>query len=61
MEQYAVSHQLRVRRHLGLVGSQRHGRSFTYTLYDGHVTQLLDGAIYHAEHLRLGAPDETST
>ena len=60
MEQSAVSHQLRMLRHLGLVDGQRHGRSVTYTLYDDHVAQLLDQAIYHAEHLRLGAPDRSS-
>jgi ArsR family transcriptional regulator, nickel/cobalt-responsive transcriptional repressor len=57
MEQSAVSHQLRMLRHLGLVDGQRHGRSVTYNLYDNHVAQLLDEAVYHAEHLRLGAPD----
>lgn len=57
MEQSAVSHQLRMLRHLGLVDGQRLGRSVSYALYDEHVAQLLDQAIYHAEHLRLGAPD----
>ena len=57
MEQSAVSHQLRVLRHLGLVARQRHGRSVTYTLYDNHVAMLLDEAVYHIEHLRLGVPD----
>ncbi len=57
MEQSAVSHQLRMLRHLGLVDGQRHGRSITYALYDDHVAQLLDEAVYHAEHVRLGAPD----
>jgi len=57
MEQSAVSHQLRLLRHLGLVHGQRSGRSITYALYDNHVAQLLDEAVYHAEHLRLGAPE----
>jgi DNA-binding transcriptional ArsR family regulator len=60
MEQSAVSHQLRLLRHLGLVDGQRHGRSITYALYDDHVAQLLDEAVYHAEHLRLGAPDRSA-
>jgi DNA-binding transcriptional ArsR family regulator len=60
MEQSAVSHQLRMLRHLGLVDGQRHGRSVTYALYDDHVAQLLDQAVYHAEHLRLGAPDRAT-
>lgn len=57
MEQSAVSHQLRLLRNLGLVDGTRHGRTIVYSLYDNHVAQLLDEAIYHAEHLRLGAPD----
>jgi len=57
MEQSAVSHQLRLLRHLGLVEGSRRGRSISYALYDQHVAELLDQAIYHAEHLRLGAPD----
>lgn len=60
MEQSAVSHQLRLLRHLGLVEGQRLGRSVTYSLYDDHVAQLLDEAVYHAEHLRLGAPDRSA-
>jgi DNA-binding transcriptional ArsR family regulator len=57
MEQSAVSHQLRLLRNLGLVDGVRQGRSIVYSLYDNHVAQLLDEAIYHAEHLRLGVPD----
>jgi DNA-binding transcriptional ArsR family regulator len=61
MEQSAVSHQLRLLRHLGLVDGERRGRTITYSLYDTHVAQLLDEAVYHAEHLRLGAPDRTTS
>jgi DNA-binding transcriptional ArsR family regulator len=57
MEHSAVSHQLRLLRNLGLVTGVRTGRSIVYSLYDNHVAQLLDEAIYHSEHLRLGAPD----
>lgn len=57
MEQSAVSHQLRLLRHLGLVVGDRRGRTITYRLYDTHVAQLLDEAVYHAEHLRLASPD----
>lgn len=57
MEQSAVSHQLRLLRHLGLVEGERHGRSITYALFDDHVAALLDQAVYHTEHLRLGARD----
>ena len=59
MEQPAVSHQLRLLRTLGLVSGDRTGRNIVYRLYDNHVAQLLDEAIYHIEHLRLGARDDT--
>lgn len=57
MEQSAVSHQLRLLRNLGLVTGTRNGRSIVYSLYDNHVAQLLDEAVYHIEHLRLGLAD----
>jgi DNA-binding transcriptional ArsR family regulator len=60
MEQSAVSHQLRLLRNLGLVTGTRAGRSIVYNLYDNHVAQLLDQAVYHIEHLRLGVRDEPS-
>ena len=58
MEQSAVSHQLRLLRNLGLVTGTRAGRSIVYSLYDNHVAQLLDEAVYHSEHLRLGLSDQ---
>lgn len=64
MEQPAVSHQLRVLRHLGLVTGTRSGRSITYALHDDHVAALLDQAVYHAEHLQMGirnTPDGART
>ncbi len=54
MEQSAVSHQLRVLRHLGLVIGERHGRQVIYALHDEHVGDLLDEAVGHVEHLRMG-------
>jgi ArsR family transcriptional regulator, nickel/cobalt-responsive transcriptional repressor len=54
MEQSAVSHQLRLLRNLGLVSGDRQGRHIVYRLYDDHVAELIDQAVYHAEHLRLG-------
>jgi len=57
----AVSHQLRLLRHLGLVTGTRAGRSVVYSLCDNHVTMLLDEAVYHIEHLRLGTPDQAAT
>jgi DNA-binding transcriptional ArsR family regulator len=60
MEQSAVSHQLRVLRHLGLVEGTRHGKTTVYALYDNHVARLLDEAVYHSEHLRLGLRDHAA-
>lgn len=54
MEQSAVSQQLRVLRNLGLVEARREGRHVQYRLYDDHVAELIDQAIYHTEHMRLG-------
>jgi hypothetical protein len=54
------AHQLRLLRALGLVSGTRHGRSIVYRLYDNHVAMLLDEAVYHIEHLRLGVRDESA-
>jgi ArsR family transcriptional regulator, nickel/cobalt-responsive transcriptional repressor len=54
MEPSAVSHQLRLLRHLGLVVGERHGRRVVYDLYDDHVGELLEQAISHVEHVRAG-------
>jgi DNA-binding transcriptional ArsR family regulator len=54
MEQSAVSQQLRVLRHLGLVVGERDGRQIIYALHDDHVRMLLGEAVSHTEHLRLG-------
>jgi DNA-binding transcriptional ArsR family regulator len=61
MEQSAISHQLRLLRHLGLVTTRRAGRSIIYALYDNHVAHLLDEAVYHIEHRRLGVTDVAPT
>ena len=61
MEQSAVSHQLRLLRNLGLVDGERRGRSIVYALYDDHVAELLDQAVFHSEHLRWGAGDRPTT
>lgn len=57
MEQSAVSHQLRILRHLGLVIGERRGRRVVYALHDSHVADLLDQAVFHIEHVRLGYPE----
>jgi len=54
MEPSAVSHQLRLLRHLGLVTGRRDGRRIVYDLYDDHVGEMLEQAISHAEHVRAG-------
>jgi DNA-binding transcriptional ArsR family regulator len=58
MSPSAVSHQLRLLRHLGLVTGDRNGRSIVYALHDNHVAQLLDEAAYHIEHRRLAVTDD---
>ena len=57
MEPSAVSHQLRLLRHLGLVVGERSGRHIVYALHDSHVGVLLEEATYHVEHVRLGYSD----
>jgi ArsR family transcriptional regulator, nickel/cobalt-responsive transcriptional repressor len=57
MEPSAVSQQLRVLRHLGLVVGERDGRRVIYGLHDDHVRALLTEAVSHTEHLRLGITD----
>jgi ArsR family transcriptional regulator, nickel/cobalt-responsive transcriptional repressor len=54
MEQSAVSHQLRLLRDIGLIVGERQGRRIIYSLYDDHVASLIDQAVGHVEHLRLG-------
>jgi DNA-binding transcriptional ArsR family regulator len=66
MESSAVSHQLRLLRHLGLVVGRRDGRQVVYELFDDHVADLLDQVVSHVEHVRLGLagrrePAETAT
>jgi ArsR family transcriptional regulator, nickel/cobalt-responsive transcriptional repressor len=60
MEQSAVSQQLRVLRHLGLVVGERQGRNVIYALHDDHIGVLLAEAVSHAEHLRLGLASHPS-
>ena len=61
MEQSAVSQQLRVLRHLGLVVGERDGRQVIYALHDDHVGALLGEAVSHTEHLRLGLATSPAT
>lgn len=61
MEQSAVSQQLRVLRHLGLVVGERDGRHVIYALHDDHVRALLTEAVSHTDHLRLGLSNAPAT
>jgi len=54
MEKSAVSHQLRVLRDLGLITPTRSGRNISYALHDEHVALLIDQAVFHLAHRRLG-------
>lgn len=54
LEMSTVSHQLRILRDLGLITPTRSGRTISYALHDEHVALLIDQAIYHLEHRRLG-------
>jgi len=49
----AVSHQLRVLRHLGLVRGERDGRIVTYSLRDSFIRHMLDDCM---AHLRQTSP-----
>jgi len=46
----AVSHQLRVLRHLGLVKYRKQGRMVYYSLDDEHASALLTQALEHVSH-----------
>lgn len=61
MEQSAVSHQLRLLRDLGFVTSERQGRNIEYRLYDNHLVELIEQALSHAEHVRLGVVEREAT
>jgi DNA-binding transcriptional ArsR family regulator len=54
MEDSAVSHQLRLMRHLGLVVGRREGRRVIYALHDDHVAEMLEQVVSHVDHVRLG-------
>ena len=46
----AVSHQLRILRHTGLVKYRKTGRLAYYSLDDAHASELLAQALEHARH-----------
>lgn len=59
MEGSAVSHQLRLLRHLGLVVGERDGRQVVYELHDDHVAEMLEQVIAHVDHVRHGLAGRT--
>ena len=61
MEGSAVSHQLRVLRHLGLVTGQRDGRRVVYELYDDHVADLFEQVVSHVADGCPGALERAPT
>jgi ArsR family transcriptional regulator len=54
MSQSAVSHQLRILRHLSLVRTRREGRIVYYALDDDHVVGLYRQGLDHVAHGRAG-------
>jgi DNA-binding transcriptional ArsR family regulator len=46
----AVSHQLRLLRHLGLVKYRKEGRLAHYALDDEHASEMLSQMLKHIEH-----------
>ena len=51
----AVSHQLRVLRHLGLVKYRKQGRMAYYSLDDEHASALLTQALEHVSHEQVNS------
>lgn len=50
MSQSAISHQLRVLRHVRLVKYRREGRVVYYSLDDEHVKNIFDQSMLHVSH-----------
>ncbi|MHB9116535.1 MAG: ArsR/SmtB family transcription factor [Thermoleophilia bacterium] len=60
MSQSAVSHNLRLLRHAGLVARRRHGRLVYYRPDDDHVTGLVALCADHVAHRTASGPDDTA-
>lgn len=50
MTQPAVSHQLRLLRHLNIVRARKAGRHVFYTLDDDHIQDLFEQGLAHTRH-----------
>ena len=48
-EQSLISHQLKILKDAGVVGSRKEGKKMYYSLLDGHIKQLLRVATEHIE------------
>ena len=57
----AVSHQLRVLRHLGLVKYRKEGRMAYYSLDDEHASALLTQALEHVSHEHVNSARRVHT
>lgn len=49
MQQTAVSHQLKVLRHMRLVKYHKEGRMAVYSLNDAHIESILDVGLQHID------------
>lgn len=49
MSQSAISHQLRVLKHMDLVKNRREGKTIFYALSDAHIVTILNQGLDHIE------------
>ena len=54
MTKSAISHQLAILRHAGIVKYRRDGKEVYYTLDDGHITKLYEIGLEHIDHRMRG-------
>lgn len=52
MSQSAISHQLRVLKHMDLVKNRREGKTIFYSLADDHIATILNTGLDHIEEER---------
>ena len=54
MTKSAISHQLAILRHAGIVKYRREGKEVYYTLDDEHITKLYEIGLEHIDHRMRG-------
>ncbi len=54
MTKSAISHQLAILRHAGIVKYRRDGKEVYYTLDDEHITKLYEIGLEHIDHRMRG-------